>query len=361
MKVEMAESLGYSYLRHVKNCWLVQTNWKASEQWEKQFTDEELDKAFSSMRTVFDHNGEVFKDTRSSQQFLRQAEIDVVGIEQDGTIHALDVAYHGAGLNYGGGVFNRVLKKMLRTLFVLETYHPADVERHIYFLSPKVNPGVQKPLEEMLASLRAHYGSINWHLLTNDDFTLDVLQATLDKASSVADTAELFVRSAKLLELGGYPGINGSRAMSKSKVQKSTSTNSEESQRRRSDNSERVQPIVQRLMKTLLEDYPTLIDDTLLSGLLDNEFCKANLGLRIGNYALIRRKGEGREVGGYGRYWEETYGGSYFVCSQWGKRYHFENARCLLNLVSALIESNKGHPGESSLVEHKSDLMAYIG
>ena len=144
MKIEMGESLGYSYLRHVKNCWLVQTNWKASEHWEKLLADDELDRAFLSMRTEFDPDGEVFKDTKSSKQFLRQAEIDVVGIEQDGTIHALDVAYHGAGLNYGGGASNRVLKKMLRTLFVLETYHPTDVERHIYFLSPRVNPGVQK-------------------------------------------------------------------------------------------------------------------------------------------------------------------------------------------------------------------------
>lgn len=361
MKIEIAESLGYSYLRHVKNCWLVQTNWKASEHWEKQFTDEELDRAFSSMRDTFDPNGNVFKDTRNSQQFLKQAEIDVIGIEQDGTIHALDVAYHGAGLNYGGGVINRVLKKMLRTLFVLETYHPADVERQIYFLSPKVNPGVQKPLEEMLVSLRTHYTNIHWHLLTNEVFTSDVLQATLDSAGSVADTAELFVRSAKLLELGDSYRNNASLEIDKNKISKSVPTKEGVIPSIASNSRERVQPIVQRIMKTLLEDYPTLIDDDQLSGFLDSDYCKQNLGLRIGNFPLIRRKEEGRELGGYDRYWEEIYGARYYVCSQWGKRYHLHNAKSMLHLVSALIEEKKGHPGEPSLVSHKSDLLAYIG
>ena len=42
MKIEVGESLGYSYLRHVKQCWLVQVNWKASEHWAKHMTDAEL-------------------------------------------------------------------------------------------------------------------------------------------------------------------------------------------------------------------------------------------------------------------------------------------------------------------------------
>ena len=31
MKIEMGESLFYSWLRHVKECQIVQTNWKVSE------------------------------------------------------------------------------------------------------------------------------------------------------------------------------------------------------------------------------------------------------------------------------------------------------------------------------------------
>lgn len=34
MKIEMGESLLLSWLRHIKECQLVQTNWKPSAKWE---------------------------------------------------------------------------------------------------------------------------------------------------------------------------------------------------------------------------------------------------------------------------------------------------------------------------------------
>ena len=120
MKIEIGESLCYSYLRHVKRCWLVQTNWKASENWAKRKTDEELESSFSRMREKFDSDGNVFKGTRTCSQFLKQGEIDVVGVDLDGSIHAMDVAYHEAGLNYIGGVPNTILKKLLRTMLILK-------------------------------------------------------------------------------------------------------------------------------------------------------------------------------------------------------------------------------------------------
>ena len=41
MKIEMGESLFYSWLRHVKECQIVQTNWKPSSQWLAQNKDAE--------------------------------------------------------------------------------------------------------------------------------------------------------------------------------------------------------------------------------------------------------------------------------------------------------------------------------
>lgn len=40
MKIEMGESLFYSWLRHVKECQMVQTNWKISPKWEIKFSDD---------------------------------------------------------------------------------------------------------------------------------------------------------------------------------------------------------------------------------------------------------------------------------------------------------------------------------
>lgn len=210
MKIEMGESLCYSYLRHVQKCWLVQANWKASEHWESRLSHEELEEMFRSMWQNFDLGGSVFKGTKDSAQFLKQGEIDVVGVGQDGSIHAIDVAFHEAGLNYGGGVGNRVLKKLLRTLLILRAYHPGEVPKSIYFISPKVHPASQQPLEDIFSKLRREYPAEDWHLFTNESFSERVLRPTLRAADKVADTSELFVRSAKLLELGGVETVEAS-------------------------------------------------------------------------------------------------------------------------------------------------------
>ena len=208
MKIEMGEWLCYSYLRHVQRCWLVQANWKASEHWEKYLSNDELEDAFRSMRQTFDLGGNVFKGTKDCSQFLRQAEIDAVGIGQNGSIHAIDVAFHEAGLNYSGGVGNRVLKKLLRTVLVLMAYHPREVKRHIYFVSPKVHRAAQQPLEDIFGRLQDEYPAIEWHLFTNEVFAQEMLTPTLELGKSVADTSELFLRSVKLMELGGLSTSN---------------------------------------------------------------------------------------------------------------------------------------------------------
>ena len=172
MKVEIGESLGYSYLRHVQRCWLVQANWKASEHWDKRLTGDELEREFGSMRGRLESHGGLFKGTfkgtATCRQFLKQAEIDVVGVRLDGSIHAVEVAFHEGGLLYAGGTDKNVLKKMLRTMLILRAYHPEDVAMHICFASPKVSPKTRRA----------------WRAPSKD-------------------TSELFVRSLQLLELVG--------------------------------------------------------------------------------------------------------------------------------------------------------------
>ena len=365
MKIEIGESLCYSYLRHVKRCWLVQSNWKVSEHWDKRSSEEELDDLFSSMRDLFDRDGSVFKQTKDAGQFLKQGEIDVVGLGQDGSVHALDVAFHEAGLNYGGGADKRVLKKLLRAVMILKAYHASDTELHVYFVSPKVHRAVQQLLEDIFTELEGEYPEIAWHLLTNDAFADQVVRPTLEKAVAVADTSELFVRSAKMLELAGMGTIGGGgahrgrvvaeSATVRSKVTKSIAEESVLSHRGR------IQPLVQNLMETLLEDFPSLLDAEDEHNMLDKERCKKVLGLRIGNYPLLRPQKDGREVGGRARYYQPIYGGKFYLCSQWGKTYHRENARSLLRLVTGLIERRVGHPGLVALERHRAELQDYIG
>ncbi len=319
MKIEIGESLGYSYLRHVKQCWLTQANWKASEHWPRRLAVKKLDAIFADIKGRFDPDGSVFKKTANAAQFLRQAEIDVVGVDWTGGVHALDIAFHEAGLNYGGGTDKRVLKKLLRTMLILNVYHPPETKLHLHFLSPKVNPGVQKPLEAVFTGLRKEYPIIEWNLIINDDFYRQVVWPTLERADTVADTSELFVRSAKLLHLAEATGpahAGKSRRVADDAGwfgYRETATASSSPTRRK------VQPLVQRLMKTLLEDYPTLLDDTDIRNLLNRDYCKTNLGLQIGNHALLRRVEDGRMINGRSRYWAKLYAGRFYVCSQWGK------------------------------------------
>ena len=203
MKVEIGESLCYSYLRHVKQCWLVQSNWKLSEHWDRVVTDSSLDYDFAEIRRLFDPDGSVFRKTKSANQLLKQGEIDILGVSQDGSIHAVDVAFHKGGLNYGGGADKRVLKKLLRTMMILKSYLSSSRKLHIYFFSPKVHRAMQRPLEEVFEHLQSRYPTIEWKLLINDSFAEQVVKPTLEKTDSVEDTSELFARAAKLLELSG--------------------------------------------------------------------------------------------------------------------------------------------------------------
>ena len=256
-------------------------------------------------------NGAVFKQTKNAAQFLKQGEIDVVGVDQQGGVHAMEVAFHEAGLNYGSTTasVNRVLKKMLRTLLILRAYHPPRTPLYIYFLSPKVNLAVQPPLEAAFAALRKEYPHIGWSLLTNADFT-----------------------ESELLETAGY------RLMPPVVVAPTPS----DAQGPATGPDVGVQPLVKSLMETLLVARPALLSDAEKSNLMDNVYCKSRLGLQVGNFGLIRRIKEGRIINGHGRYWADRYGG-FYVCAQWWKQHHRANAESLLSWVEDLIGQKPGH------------------
>ena len=109
MEIEIGESLALSYLKHVKRCVIYQTNWKLSSWWLQELGKkspaeelyDQLKKSPSKEKTAatdFD-----VKDVLTSDfsQFLKQAEIDALGVDKDGNVYAIDVAFHERGLGYG--------------------------------------------------------------------------------------------------------------------------------------------------------------------------------------------------------------------------------------------------------------------
>ena len=351
MKIEMLESLGCSYLRHVRKCWIVQANWKASDTWPKRKSTDQLDVLFQDMKIRFDGDAnEVFKGTKNVEQFLKQAEIDILGVDFNGDVHALEVAFHEAGLNYvgQGGTRGRILKKLLRTYLMLQAFDGFGGNAHVCFISPKVNPATVAALDEVFGMLRHEYPDIDWCLHMNHSFGAEVLQRTLDATVGTSDTSELFVRAARLIDTGATARDRAARRPEpKPDGPHPTAT-------------EQLQSHVRRIMRTLLEEHPTVLDEGRRRSLLDPDFCKHRIGLKIGNLPLLRHKRDGREVSGRARYWADIYADSYYVCSQWWAADHSHNARSLLAYLMQLRDMAIDGPDRESLDRHAATMSAYI-
>lgn len=205
MKIEIAESLALSYLKHVHQCVFYQTNWKASSQWER-FNEEEVEVLFENIKNDPEFSG-VCKQTSNCSQFLRQAEIDAIGLDMSGTVYAIDTAFHEYGLRYGATpdeAAERIVKKLLRTYLIVRTYFP-DKTCKIMFASPKVSPGLDQIIGQRLNELKriVENDSVEFVYLSNATFKAELIDKTLEYSSEDSDTAELFLRSIRLYELVG--------------------------------------------------------------------------------------------------------------------------------------------------------------
>lgn len=117
-------------------------------------------------------------------------------------------------------------------------------------------------------------------------------------------------------------------------------------------------------MKALLEDHPSLLTETDVENLMDRDYTQHILGLRIAGFSLLRPREAGRrgsDNDGQDRYYAKLYGGRFYVCSQWWRDDHLDNARSLLRLVEEIAERNRDHPGTTDLERHKAALTGYLG
>lgn len=210
MKIEIGESLFYSWLRHVKECQIVQTNWKISPKWEIKFSDD-LENIMSKTDELFfnKYRYKIYKQNTSLKQLLQQAECDALGVcVSDGVseIYAVDVAFHESGLNYGGldETVARVVKKCLRTAMCVYGYFGVK-KAEIIFASPKINRQILDalcPCFVDINNIMQEMGfEFDFRIIANSDFSNLVLEPILEVSGNVVDTAELFMRSYQMLSL----------------------------------------------------------------------------------------------------------------------------------------------------------------
>lgn len=200
MKIEIGESLVRSWLRHVEHCEFAELNWKPSPTWQAPDNIQ--------AKTVFENAlaewPEAFgKNTFS--QFLKQAEIDVLGLNiTNNKLHLVDIAFHSGGLNYGaqGKTGQRIFKKLSRSALIAQTYFPGR-EAIVYFVTPVCTPGIKKEVEAAYARACAVISSIpdiSFQLIIGSDFKTQIVDEVLALGSDVADTSELFLRSWQLIQ-----------------------------------------------------------------------------------------------------------------------------------------------------------------
>jgi hypothetical protein len=199
MKIEIGESLLLSWLRHIKECQLVQTNWKASSKWELRHK-EVLEQLMRNSSEIFKskYGYDLYKGNSGIDQLLTQAEIDVMGIsfeENEQHLYAIDVAFHEAGLNYGTKeeTVTRVIKKCIRTAMCIYGYFDINTAT-IIFTSPKINPSVINDINACIDDIGFALNNLGLNykirIIANEDFSDKVLEPVLNVLGDVADTSE---------------------------------------------------------------------------------------------------------------------------------------------------------------------------
>lgn len=207
MKIEIGESLIRTWLRHCLGCQLAELNWKPSPKWPANDSSV-VEQWHKDGKAQFPE--QVFKKTDKLDQFLGQAEIDVLGIcigqSKIEKIFAADVAFHTNGLQYGSKSETKaqIIKKMFRSALTIERYFP-DIPAEILFLSPKVTTatalGVNEAAQMVQTFFTERRSNFQFKVIINSQFKKDVFDKVTSLTRIVADTSELFLRAEQLAAL----------------------------------------------------------------------------------------------------------------------------------------------------------------
>lgn len=236
MKIEMSESLVASWLKHVKHCIVVNTNWKASPYWTPAIADQEISKICNAATLYFkDHGLSILEageldehlneggDVCSWQSMLLQTECDAVGVahsqEETGLhVYAVESAFHRNGVQYskrkstwaqlhlsGADVtaWNIALKMFKNALSMYRWYGKKDTS--VVFVAPMSSVPVEQKIIEAVNVVKDFYHENQLDF----DFELYLEHATPGAAgpfsecvkypvnlaaSVVDDTSELYLR-----------------------------------------------------------------------------------------------------------------------------------------------------------------------
>lgn len=310
MKIEIAESLVYSYLKHVEGCRIVQTNWTTSGNWTVTEYEKERAKALFDRVASSDHFSGIFKKN-SFDQLIKQAEIDVLGINTaEEAIFGIDVAFHSAGLNYGSKAETalRIIKKIFRTIFIMQSYFDENEKFNSFFITPKVNPATQLVINDLMVKAKEviNDDNISIDFIANEQFYSEIADPLLEKIDKEHDTTELFSRAIKLVKLDNRK-MDSSRVPTKPVEHKA-------SVKKREVNGMKIGQFVQYSFRKAFDQ--NLLSASEIEALQKPEYSKQVFNSNFEILRSVHRSIEDEK--GRNRYYvKEIFGGKYHLTSQW--------------------------------------------
>lgn len=313
MKIEIGESLIASYLNHVEQCKIVQTNWKVSGNWAVGDHDKAIAKELFNKVLTNDLLSSIFKEN-TFEQLLKQAEIDVLGINTlENTVYGYDIAFHSLGLNYKGneGTCEVVIKKIFRAIFAMQIYFPEFDKIESFFAAPKVNRKLDGMLNGYIEEARNVIDNDNIRIgyLSNDSFYENIVDKVVNSVKTESDTSELFVRALKLLQLDKRViKSNSEITLATSKVARPVIITD-----KKTVNGMKIGQYVKNSFYDLANSNK--LSDAEIIRLQDPAYCNETFKI---NYEVLRKNSKPKvDANGRNRYYKEEVVKGYWLCSQW--------------------------------------------
>lgn len=310
MKIEMGESLVFSWLRHVRRCRVVQTNWKGSQFWDvAEGKKESLETFINEVQETFvsQRGWDIFKGAKGVDQVLKQVECDVLGITTD-VIICTECAFHEHGVQYGDKVITcaKIISKMARIGIAMDAFFPEKTVELI-FSAPKMHNNLLAELPQAFQELNGmyekHQMKCTAKLLVNDDFRSEILENVINACEQgVADGSELFVRALQLCNI-----FEGGKRKSENLCEISANTKEE------INKEVKIGELVRTKVRDLLGSGR--VDKSEILRLQTYEYSQSVFGL----YFPFLSK-EIIETAGLKRYYVTPvmiHGEKYYICSQW--------------------------------------------
>ena len=211
MKIEIGESLISSWLRHVKQCRIVQTNWKIASGWNKNTIETDANKALS-YRIKHDP-GLVGAFDPTADRISPQGEINIIGVDDRNTVYFVISAFNAKDLQYGLPfepqrsaleAKSHVCIKLWRS-YLQSVACFSDKKYRVLFVLPEVKPLTETTINNAVTCLNKYFTAeqCRFYFCTNSNFKNDILIPTLKSTQNESETAEPFLQSCKLLDKFG--------------------------------------------------------------------------------------------------------------------------------------------------------------